>query len=111
MNAPVLRFAYFCPMASNRFDSPNLHFIQVGYKDGNVWMKSHRFPNDRITTPWDSVYNSSLDMAWAYLQRLGFKLVAAGEWTDSYVIASSTFETLKDMKKRATGGRRGPVRG
>lgn len=87
-------------MATDRFNATNYHLIQVGYRNGRVWMKSHRF-KDRIVVHYDHTYNSSLDIAWATLQRLGYKLSGSGEWTDSYVIASTTFEPLRDMLKAA----------
>jgi hypothetical protein len=84
----------------------SVHLIEVkavgasNTKGTRVKITSLRF-GDSLTVPYDYDFNTIKDLAESVLKKIGFKCVAYGynEKNGTYVICSTTFESLKESAK------------
>lgn len=78
----------------------NYHVLKVTYlgptnnSGSRVKITSDRFKESK-TISYDYYYNSTIDMAQAYLESKGFNLIGKAEGKDCYYLISTTFEGLK----------------
>jgi len=78
----------------------NLHLIAVKYlgptnsRGSRIKLESKRFKQS-ITLSYDYRVGNGVNQAMEYLEQKGFRIVGSGEFGDTDVIITSTFEPLK----------------
>lgn len=85
----------------------NYHLIQVKYvgasntRGSRVKLTSLRFPSDSVTLSFSYRHSSMIDQALEFLKEAKFKVSGYGydELKGVYVICSTTFEPIKELKK------------
>lgn len=81
---------------------PNLHLLEVKYigasnhKGSCTKITSQRF-KDSVTLNYSHEYNSSLDQAIAYLERIGYTILGKGETINGYFVIVQEFTNIKEQ--------------
>lgn len=78
----------------------NYHLLQIkylgatNYNGSRIKIISKRFEQS-VTIPYDYKYDNTCEGATAYLESKGYEIIGKGEFGDSYILISTTFEPLK----------------
>lgn len=79
---------------------PNYHVLKIDFlgptntKPSRVKITSERY-EESIIISYDHQYNSSKEVAAAWLEKMGFNIIGAGQSKNGYYIISDTFQSLK----------------